>query len=62
MLVARDFLGDDCFVMYLGDNMLEQGLAEFVAQFDGEREQGPGHSQAQILLTPVDNPSSFGGG
>ncbi len=60
VLVARDFLGDDCFVMYLGDNMLEQGLAEFVAQFEGEREQGPGHSQAQILLTPVDNPSSFG--
>ena len=28
--IARDFLGDDDFVMYLGDNMLQQGLAEFV--------------------------------
>ena len=25
-LIARDFLGDDDFVMYLGDNMLEQDL------------------------------------
>ena len=28
MLIARDFLGDDDFVMYLGDNMLQQGLAD----------------------------------
>ena len=68
VLIARSFLGDDCFVMYLGDNMLEQGLAEFVEQFEQQREQPPsllGESdadpcRAQILLTPVDNPSSFG--
>lgn len=73
--VAHDFLGDDCFVMYLGDNMLEQGLAEFVEQFQQDRKQSPSllnqaengpnqaensPSQAQILLTPVENPSSFG--
>ncbi|WP_419917533.1 sugar phosphate nucleotidyltransferase [Candidatus Poriferisocius sp.] len=39
VLIARDFLGDDCFVMYLGDNMLEQGLAGFVAQFEQQRKQ-----------------------
>ena len=39
VLIARDFLGDDDFVMYLGDNMLEQGLAEFVDEF--ERGAGP---------------------
>ena len=60
VLIARDFLGDDCFVMYLGDNMLEQGLAEFVEQFEQDREQGASPCHAQILLTPVDNPSSFG--
>ena len=60
VLIAQDFLGDDCFVMYLGDNMLEQGLAEFVEQFEQERERGASLSQAQILLTPVENPSSFG--
>ena len=32
-----DFLGDDDFVMYLGDNMLQQGLAEFVEQFESAR-------------------------
>ena len=26
VLIARDFLGDDDFVMYLGDNLLKQGL------------------------------------
>ena len=68
VLIARDFLGDDCFVMYLGDNMLEQGLAEFVERFERERGQRPtllddsdaARSRAQILLTPVDNPSWFG--
>ena len=28
VLIARDFLGDDDFVMYLGDNLLEQGVAD----------------------------------
>ncbi|MCY3891374.1 MAG: glucose-1-phosphate thymidylyltransferase [bacterium] len=68
VLIARDFLGDDCFVMYLGDNMLEQGLAEFVERFEKSREQsssergdsGTDPCRAQILLTPVENPSSFG--
>jgi glucose-1-phosphate thymidylyltransferase len=35
VLIARDFLGDDDFVMYLGDNMLRAGLAEFVEQLRG---------------------------
>lgn len=68
VLIARDFLGDDRFVMYLGDNMLEQGLTEFVEAFEKERDQSPslmddpdvGLCRAQILLTPVQNPSSFG--
>ncbi len=34
VLIARDFLGDDDFVMYLGDNMLQQGLVEFVERFE----------------------------
>jgi len=59
VLIARDFLGDDDFVMYLGDNMLEQGLTEFVANFEASRANGGG-AAAQILLKPVDNPSSFG--
>ena len=33
VLIARDFLKDDDFVMYLGDNMLEQNLTQFVSGF-----------------------------
>jgi len=37
VLIARDFLGDDDFVMYLGDNMLQQGLVEFIDRFETDR-------------------------
>ena len=37
VLIARDFLGDDDFVMYLGDNMLQQGLEGFVERFEAAR-------------------------
>ena len=30
VLCARDFLDDDPFVMYLGDNLLQEGVAPFV--------------------------------
>src|SRR5581483_11205509 len=29
VLISRDFLGDDDFIMYLGDNMIQQGVARF---------------------------------
>ena len=32
VLIARPFLGDDEFVMYLGDNLLEQDLSAFVSR------------------------------
>jgi len=62
VLIARDFLGDDDFVMYLGDNLLQQGLVEFVDRFERERQpnlhQAP--AAAQILLTKVPDPGRFG--
>ncbi len=62
VLIARDFLGDDDFVMYLGDNMLEQGLADFVDAFERERAQlaDGARPSAQILLAHVDDPRQFG--
>ncbi len=69
VLIARDFLGDDHFVMYLGDNMLEQGLEEFVESFEADREESARPAlgdddraapAAQILLAHVDDPTSFG--
>ena len=61
VLIARDFLGDDDFVMYLGDNMLEQGLTEFVTEFERARGAGGANAPtAQILLCHVDDPRQFG--
>lgn len=65
VLIARDFLGDDDFVMYLGDNMLEQDLIGFVSQFESRRipkltDATGRQTAAQILLARVDDPRSFG--
>lgn len=62
VLIADEFLGDDDFVMYLGDNMLEQGLTGFVDRFEAARlgESGGVEAAAQILLAEVDDPSAFG--
>jgi NDP-sugar pyrophosphorylase family protein len=59
VLIARDFLGDDDFIMYLGDNLLEQDLEAFVDAFNAERtsEHPP---SAQILLKEVSDPHRFG--
>jgi glucose-1-phosphate thymidylyltransferase len=54
VLVAAEFLGDDDFVMFLGDNLIEGGISELVADF--EREQ----PAAQLLLKPVTDPAAFG--
>ena len=59
VLIARDFLGDDDFVMYLGDNLLEQDLAAFVDAFQAARD-GDDPPAAQILLKKVPDPHRFG--
>ncbi len=59
VLIARDFLGDDDFVMYLGDNLLEQDLKAFVDAF-GEARKGSQPPSAQILLKVVPDPHRFG--
>ncbi len=64
VLIAADFIGEDDFVMYLGDNMLQQGLTEFVERFESGRGKSQGVStgvaSAQILLCPVADPERFG--
>ena len=59
VLIAREFLGDDDFVMYLGDNLLEQDLAAFVAAFEAAR-AGDEPPAAQILLKRVPDPGRYG--
>jgi glucose-1-phosphate thymidylyltransferase len=61
VLIAEPFLGDDDFVMYLGDNLLEQDLAGFVQEFEAARSQSGGEGPAaQILLKKVPDPHRFG--
>jgi len=68
VLIARDFLGDDDFVMYLGDNLLQVGVAGFVRSFEEARHQSGQASldgevespAAQILLKKVPDPHRFG--
>jgi glucose-1-phosphate thymidylyltransferase len=54
VLTAESFLGEHPFVMYLGDNLLQGGIADLVAAF---REHRP---DALILLTPVPDPENYG--
>ncbi len=58
VLIARDFLGDDDFIMYLGDNLLRQGVRGLVENF-AERSRRDG-AAAQILLAKVPDPQRFG--
>ncbi len=46
--VARDYLGDDPFVMYLSDNLFERGIAGFVRSFDPDA-----GTNAVCALVPV---------
>jgi glucose-1-phosphate thymidylyltransferase len=52
--ISEDFLIDDRFVMFLGDNVIQGGIAPLVKQF------AAGNWNAQIVLKRVKNPQQFG--
>jgi glucose-1-phosphate thymidylyltransferase len=54
VLIARDFLGEDDFVMYLGDNFIVGGITALTDEFASIR------PDAQIMLTRVTDPRQFG--
>lgn len=54
VLAAADFVRGEPFVMYLGDNVLLEGIARFVRGFE---RHGP---DAQIFLARVPEPERFG--
>ncbi len=54
VLVAKDFLGDDDFVMYLGDNFIVGGITPLVEEFRSSR------PDAHVMLTSVADPREFG--
>lgn len=51
---AKPFLGEDDFVMYLGDNLIKSSVRALVEAFERDR------PAATILLTRVPNPQDFG--
>ncbi len=54
VLTAASFLADDDFVMFLGDNLIEGGIAPMVETFTADR------PAAQLLLKQVPDPQRFG--
>lgn len=52
--MALPFVGGDDVLMYLGDNLVKQGVADVVKDFERDR------PNCQILLTEVEDPSQFG--
>jgi glucose-1-phosphate thymidylyltransferase len=54
VLISEPFIGDQPFVMYLGDNLLNKGIKKFVDEFVREK------PAAQILLARVPDPQMFG--
>jgi glucose-1-phosphate thymidylyltransferase len=52
--IAREYMGRERFVMYLGDNLIIDGITDFVRGFEA------GDCNCQILLAHVPNPQEFG--
>jgi len=51
---GSDFVGENKFIVYLGDNLLKGGIDKYKKKFISDR------LDAMVLLTKVDNPSQFG--
>lgn len=52
--ISKDFLGDDRFVMFLGDNVIEGGISPLIAEFANSK------WNSQIVLTRIDHPEQYG--
>jgi glucose-1-phosphate thymidylyltransferase len=52
--ISRDFIGDERFVMFLGDNVIQGGISQLISDFASS------DWNSQIVLKEVENPSAFG--
>ncbi|MCA9930688.1 MAG: glucose-1-phosphate thymidylyltransferase, partial [Anaerolineales bacterium] len=52
--VSGDFLGDDRFVMFLGDNVIQGGISPLISQFADSK------WNSQIVLTRIEHPEQYG--
>jgi glucose-1-phosphate thymidylyltransferase len=52
--IAEDFIGNSPFIMYLGDNLIKQGVVPLIRTYYNE------NSDCVICVTQVQNPSQYG--
>lgn len=52
--ISRDFLGDERFVMFLGDNVIQGGISPLISQFANSE------WNSQIVLTRIEHPEQYG--
>lgn len=52
--ISQDFLGDERFVMFLGDNVIQGGIGKLISQF------AQSDWNSQIVLKEVDEPQHYG--
>jgi glucose-1-phosphate thymidylyltransferase len=52
--ISQDFLGDERFVMFLGDNVIQGGISPLIRQFAGS------DWNSQVVLTEVSHPEQYG--
>lgn len=52
--ISQDFLGDERFVMFLGDNVIQGGISPLISQFADSK------WNSQIVLTQIEHPEQYG--
>ena len=52
--LCKDFVGDEKFVVFLGDNIIQREISEYALNFQKS------NAAASVLLCEVNNPSQFG--
>jgi len=52
--LCKDFINNEKFLVFLGDNIIQRSISDFVKNFDKS------NFDATLLLCEVDNPSRFG--
>ena len=52
--ISGDFLGDESFVMFLGDNVIQGGISELVREFTEKK------WNSQIVLTRIEHAENYG--
>jgi glucose-1-phosphate thymidylyltransferase len=52
--ISQPFLGDERFVMFLGDNVIQGGISDLIRRFASS------NWDAQVVLTPVEEPQHYG--